>query len=284
MDIFDEVAMDKTAWAEQKKAQREETYAMIDTFLDELPMEESNLRQYLSVQARFPNCSVSNAVLIAAQRPDATEYHTFSDWKKAEVSVGKGEQGFSMLVPNGTYTGRDGRTHTSYDVQKVFDIAQTSAQREPKAQDVRMNLKSMLMRPVCPIQVADQQNGAVFVPEENRIAVGRGMTMEDTMQTLSIALAHGEMFKAIPDYKPGEARNSFYARCASYIVCARFGVEPRGYSFLDMQTALGPCNAQEMKNHLTVIRAAAYSIIDKTEKARTAMLSKAAREQDQGAR
>ena len=128
MDIFEEITYDKTAWAEQKKAQRDAVFAKIDEYLDTAAMDPAALQTYLDVQAQFPLCSVSNAVLIAAQRPEATEYHTFDDWKKKEVSVNKGEQSFSMLVPNGTYTGKDGKTHTSFDVQKVFDISQTSAE------------------------------------------------------------------------------------------------------------------------------------------------------------
>ena len=290
MDVFEEVQFDKTAWAEQKKAQRQAAYEMVDNCLDSMPMEESKLRQYLTVQGRFPQCSVGNAVLIAAQRPEATEYHTFDDWKKQDVSINKGEQSFTMLVPNGTYKGDDGKTHTSFDVQKVFDISQTNAAPKQTEQDLRLTLKAMLMRPVCPVQVVNHQQGAVFVVTENKVEIGRGMSMEDTMRNLSMALAHGELAKVIPNYNPGEPQNSFYARCASYVICTHYGADARNYSFSDMQSALGPCNSNEVRQHLQVIREAAKTLIERTDKARTAILARAKtmqaqnREQEQEAR
>ena len=288
MDIFDEVQFDQTAWAEQKKAQRQAVYEQIDSFLDNMPLEESSLQQYLTVQGRFPQCSVGNAVLIAAQRPDTTEYHTFDDWKAKDASINKNEKGFFMLKAEGTYTGRDGKTHTNYEVRRVFDISQTNATPKPAQQDVRTNLKALLIRPVCPVQVVEQQTGAVFVPEENKVEIGRGMNVEDAMRSITMALAHGELSKRILDYKPGQPQNSFYARCASYIVCTRYGVEPKGYTFRDIQSALGPCNSQEMRGHLETIRSTAFSLIDRAEKVKAALLTQAKsvqpREQEQKAR
>ena len=284
MDIFEEITYDKTAWAEQKKAQRDAVYAKIDEYLDNASVDPAMLQTYLDVQAQFPLCSVSNAVLIAAQRPEATEYHTFDDWKKKEVSITKGAQSFSMLVPNGTYTGKDGKTHTSFDVQKVFDISQTSAAVEPRKPDLRLSLKAMLMRPVCPLEVSEQVSGAVFVSQENKIIIGKGMPLEDTMETLSMALAHGEMNKSFPDYKPGLPQNSFYARCASYMVCRHYGVDPKSYNFSDMQTVLGNCNSKELRGHLETIRSTARTLIDRVEKAKTTLLNLSRSERDRDSR
>ena len=284
MDIFEEITYDKTAWAEQKKAQRDAVFAKIDEYLDSAAMDPAALQTYLDVQAQFPLCSVSNAVLIAAQFPESTEYHTFEDWKKKEVSINKGEQSFSMLVPNGTYTGKDGKAHTSFDVQKVFDISQTSAEVVQRKPDLRLSLKAMLMRPVCPIQVDAQQTGAVFVSQENKIVIGKGMTLEDTLETLSMALAHGEMNKSIPDYKPGLPQNSFYARCVSYMVCRHYGVDPKTYNFSDMQMVLGNCNSKELRGHLETIRSTARLLIDRVEKAKTTLLNLNKTEQDRDSR
>jgi hypothetical protein len=267
MDVFDEPQFDKTAWAAQKKAQREAVFAAIDCYLEELSLEPERLRDYLTVQARFPLCSVGNALLLAAQRPEVTEYRTFEGWKQQGVAIGKGQQAISMLVPSGTYPGKDGKTHTRCDVQKVFDVAQTNAVRAPQVQDLRGVLKAMLLRPVCPVQVSDQQKGAAYVAQENRVEIGRGMTLEDTMQQLSLALAHGELAKT----DVGNPRNGFYARCVSFMVCRRYGLDPQGYSFLDMQSVLGNCNSKELRQHLTVIQATARNLIDRVEKARSAL-------------
>ena len=281
MDITENINFDKTAWAEKKKSLREEVFARIDEYLDQMPAEPHCLQAYLDVQARFPSCSVSNAILIADQKPDAYEYHTFEDWKNKGVSIMKGEQGFSMLVPNGSYTGKDGMAHTRFDVQKVFDISQTSGMIVPMQEDLQLVLKAMLMRPIVPIQVVEQKAGAEFMLDENQITIGRGMTVMEGIQTLSIALAHGELSRVLPNYDPTLPTNSFYARCASYVICRHYGVEPTSYNFLDVQSILGNLNGKEIRSQLEIIRTAARSLIDRVEKARTALLNMSKQEQEQ---
>ena len=271
---------DKAAWAAKKQAVRQEAYDKIERYLDDMPLEEASIRQYLTVQGRFPQCSVGNAILIAAQKPEATCYRTYEDWSKENISIRRGEKGFSMLVPNGTYMGKDGKTHTYFDVQKVFDISQTNAVPDANVPDVRQSLQTMLMRPVCPVQVVEQQKGAVYVPDGNRVEIGRGLTVEESFRTLTMALAHGELAKTIPDYKPGAPQNSFYARCISYVVCVRYGVEPKAYSFQDLPQALGNCNNRELRQHLTVIRTAALTMIDRADKAKQAILARHREDRD----
>lgn len=271
---------DKAAWAEQKQARRQAAYDVIEQYLDNMPLEEASIRQYLTAQGRFPQCSVGNTVLIAAQKPEATCYRTYEDWGKENISIQRGEKGFSMLVPNGTYMGKDGKTHTNFDVQKVFDISQTNAEKAPMSFDVRQSLQAMLMRPVCPVQVVDQQKGAVYVADGNRVEIGRGLSVEESFRTVTLALAHGELAKTIPDYKPGAPQNSFYARCISYVVCVRYGVEPKTYSFQDLPQALGNCNNRELRQHLTVIRTAALTMIDRADKAKQAILARQREDRD----
>ena len=110
------------------------------------------------------------------------------------------------------------------------------------------------------------------------------MTLEDTLETLSMALAHGEMNKSIPDYKPGLRQNSFYARCVSYMVCRHYGVDPKTYNFSDMQMVLGNCNSKELRGHLETIRSTARLLIDRVEKAKTTLLNLNKTEQDRDSR
>ncbi len=267
MDINENTNFDKTAWAEKKKALREEVFSKVDEYLDQLPADPEAFQKYLNVQGRFPQCSVSNAILIADQMPNATEYHTFEDWKKKGVSIMKGELGFNMLIPNGNYTGKDGLTRTRFDVQKVFDVAQTNAVINPNQENLQLVLKAMLYRPVVPIEVVNQlDKGAAFLPEENRITIGRGMTVIEGTQNLSMALAHGELSKMLQDYEPGLEKNSFYARCASYMVCRYYGVDPTNYNFLDVQKHLGGISGKDLRSQLETIRSAARTLIDRIEK------------------
>ena len=64
---------------------------MIDTFAHEMSMDGGLFCDYLDVQARFDRYSVSNAILIAAQKPDATKLADFDTWKASGVrQAGRG--------------------------------------------------------------------------------------------------------------------------------------------------------------------------------------------------
>ena len=62
---------DKEAWAAKKQQERDNVYAMIDRHAIEMSGEGGLFRAYLDVQARFDRYSVGNAILVAAQCPDA---------------------------------------------------------------------------------------------------------------------------------------------------------------------------------------------------------------------
>ena len=248
-------------------------------------MDENKFRQYLTVESRFYQSSVGNVALIADQKPEATQYQTYENWNKENISIRKGEQSFSILVPNGNYQRSDGKTGTYFDVQKVFDISQTTAiMSAPVVQDMRLNLKALMLRPICPIQVSDQQKNAVYVVDQKQVLVGRNQDMESTFRSLTMALSHAELAKSMEDYLPGKPVNSFYARCVSYIMCSRYGVDVREYNFMDMPMILGNCNTKELRQHLSIIRTTAITMIGRTEKARTDILSKEKANQDRDAR
>ena len=68
---------DKEAWAEKKKAEREDIYAMLDKVTTEVSTNGRKFQQYLDVQSRFSRYSVGNALLIMAQMPKATRLKDF---------------------------------------------------------------------------------------------------------------------------------------------------------------------------------------------------------------
>ena len=56
-------------------------------------------RAYLDVQARYHHYSYSNALLILAQRPDATRVAGYRAWQSLGRQVRRGERGIKILVP-----------------------------------------------------------------------------------------------------------------------------------------------------------------------------------------
>lgn len=57
------------------------------------------LKQFLEVMARFPKYSFRNAMLIMAQRPDASHVAGFHTWRRLGRCVLKGEKGIGIVAP-----------------------------------------------------------------------------------------------------------------------------------------------------------------------------------------
>ena len=106
--------------------------------LDQLEIHIRNLKQsdawvaYLRAQSRFHHYSPRNVMLIAMQRPDATNVAGFTTWKELGRSVIRGERGINILAPVLTKTSNDdSEALTGFRWVSVFDIAQTHGRPLP---------------------------------------------------------------------------------------------------------------------------------------------------------
>lgn len=79
----------------------------------------------LDVAARHPGRGVNDILLIARQRPDATELATYAQWRERGAHVRRGERGMALLQPLDD-------TGDAYDVVTVFDVTQTNAPPSPR--------------------------------------------------------------------------------------------------------------------------------------------------------
>jgi hypothetical protein len=116
-------------------------------------------QSYLDVQAHFDRYSVGNALLITAQKPEATQLADFKSWKENGVYIKKGESGIVLLEPGEEYTKEDGSVGVSYNSKKVFDISQTNAKPKDRREcerDERLLLKALIHNAPCPIKISQQ--------------------------------------------------------------------------------------------------------------------------------
>lgn len=110
---------------------------------DQLAQYEGSLEpsQRAAILARFAGYSDRNALLIAAQRPDATEVNGYRAWQALGRQVRKGEAGIAILAPAGTSAGKtepettepgeDGeQVRQFFRITYVFDISQTDPAEE----------------------------------------------------------------------------------------------------------------------------------------------------------
>jgi hypothetical protein len=117
------------------------------------------LSQYLGAMARFHTYSFGNVMLIASQKPDATNVAGLRTWNSLGRFVKRGEKSIFILAPMVGYRrsrqneiATDIDTHNTADERKpeqqlvgfravyVFDISQTEGKEPPALTDVQGNV------------------------------------------------------------------------------------------------------------------------------------------------
>lgn len=258
-----EQPFDKEAWAQQKQEQRQWTYDTIDKTTMAIVQNGEQFQRYLDVQCRFDRYSVSNALLILAQRPEATRIADFESWKEQGVSIRRKETGFYILEPGEEYRREDGSTAISYNPKKLFDIAQTTAKKpeQPVYPDDRTRIKALMDRAPVPITISDvlpSDVHALYQPNVRNIVIRRGMAAGDIFRALAQELAHAEMDRGDGRYSRSEVQ--FHAYSAAYILCKQAGVETTAFRFNRVTELFKDMEPQPIRAELATMKEAAQTI------------------------
>jgi len=262
-DRRDDGQFDKEAWAAKKQAERDSVYAMIDNYATKMSGTGDLFQAYLDVQARFDRYSVSNAILIAAQCPEATKLADFDTWKAGGVYVKRGAEAVTILEPGKEYTRqKDGSTGVFYNPRKVFDVSQTNTQQRPKpaiSRDGRLLLKALMNNAPCRFAISDELPEGVNVAyhgKDNTVRVRRGLDAPALFRGIAQELARARMDKG--GY---ECRNpDFVAYSASYMLCKRNSVPVEGFTFDHLPEEYRQMDAQSIRAEMGVIRDVAGEI------------------------
>ena len=246
---------DKAAWAAQKQAQRNEAYGLIDTTCAEMEVNGDAFRQYLDVQGRFDRYSVNNAILVSAQKPEATQLKDYSSWKQSRVYVDKDAQKVTILEPGKEYNRDDGTKAVSYNAKVVYDISQTSAKERQDTQEpktMRELVAAMIdASPVGFQPVEELEVPAFYDSSQQVIFVRQGLSEEQ----LFVSMAK-EVSAAVFDFKHNESRDAseFKAYCVAYMVSSRYGVDTRGFDFDKLPKEFEGMDTQVFKGELGSMR------------------------------
>ena len=248
---------DKEAWAEKKQAERQEVYELADATTQEVAADGDKYKSFLDVKSRLIHYSATNALLVLAQMPLATQLRDFDGWKAEGVSIKRNESHIKILEAGDNYERPDGSIGTSWNVKHVFDVSQTnSRQRQRPAPQVedRQLLQALIRKPPVPIQGIDElpnNMGAYYDHEQDVIFVRRGMEAHDIFRSLSKEIAHAELAGADPNYTRANA--GFAAYSISYVVCKRYGVDVSGYDFSHLPDSFRDADPQSIRATLNEI-------------------------------
>lgn len=262
--------LSKEEYAAKKKAERDEVYALADSTVSEVCANGEVFRGFLDVQAQFHRYTVTNALLIFAQNPEATLLKSYDEWEKKGTPVKRHESSISILEPGDTYQTPEGHTGTYYNVKKVFDISQTRRRtpvvRTPVHYDERLLLTALIAKRPVPIETVDElQNGAVYDHNQGKIYVRRGMEPADIFRSVSLALARAEIAQGEKPYDQSKA--AFQSYCVSYMLGRRFGIDVSGYNFDNLPESLRNADPQTARAELAEIRDTLSTMTAKMTKA-----------------
>ncbi len=223
-------AFNKDEWVAQKKKERQMVFDMVNDAAVGLMQSQDKLRDYLEVQARFQHYSVSNAILVAVQKPRATRLEKFEEWKNENITINKGEKAILILAAGKEFTKKDGSVGVDYTVERYFDVSQTNFKGKAPGvvkRDEKLLLTALVSDSPCDINTYDGKPTDLpveYVHAERKIMVKRGLKMPELFQDLAIELAHSILAEKKSSYMRSD--NAFYAKAAAYIVCVRYGIEP----------------------------------------------------------
>jgi antirestriction protein ArdC len=257
--------------------------------------------QMLTVAARFTTYSPSNVLLIAVQRPDATQVAGIRTWNSLGRHVVRGERGIGILAPclyrtdDEAASSADGgevsspaedgpmprRELRGFRIVHVFDVSQTDGTPLPAAAPqlltgeaprdvweglVRLTLTAgyRLQRRTCPAGV----NGWT-APSEKIVVVDKNLEPAQAAKTLAHELGHIRANHAdrFPDYAIDQrcrGAAEMEAESIAYIVTSHLGMEPAAYSV--PYVAGWADNLDLLRHHMSTVVTASQWILGDLEK------------------
>ena len=276
MDNYDDILetkakkqpeFNKDEWVAQKKKERQTVFDMVNNAAVEFMQSQDKLRDYLEVQARFQHYSVSNAILVAVQKPRATKLEKFEEWKNENITINKGEKAILVLAAGKEYTKQDGTVGVDYTVERLFDVSQTNFKGKSPGTvklDDKLLLTALVSDSPCDIKMYDGKPTdlpAEYIHSDRKVMVKRGLMMPELFQDLAIELAHSILAEKKSSYIRSD--NMFFAKAAAYVVCIRCGIDP---PLIEDPVGIVSDHPKESKLALNKIRTIANQISSSIER------------------
>ena len=186
--------IDREKFKEKKRAELEALYDAVNEEMLMIADDPEKFSAYLRVQARFNRYTVTNAILLLHQFPDAQKLKTFEGWKQDGASVKRGEKSISILEPY-SYTKADGSMGKGFRIKKLFDISQTDVRMSPDpfltGVSIRSLLRALLEASSVETEAADTLDhgkDAVYEQKKQKIYIRRMLEPDDFFRAAAVSL------------------------------------------------------------------------------------------------
>ena len=211
---------------------------------------------YLRIQARFNRYTVTNAILLLHQFPDAQKLKTFEGWKRDGASVKRGEKCISILEPY-SYTKADGNTGKGFRIKKLFDISQTDLKQSPAPFFSGVGSRSLLraLLEASPVETEaadtlDHGKDAVYDQKKQKIYIRRMLEPDDFFRAAAVSIAEARLAE---QGSSSQEELESKAKAIAFMLCVKYGIDP-GSLRVKMTGAAAQMEFKDIKAELSEIR------------------------------
>jgi antirestriction protein ArdC len=207
--------------------------------------QSSVLRQYLRAMAKFRNYSFGNILLIARQKPDATNVAGLRTWNSLGRFVRRGEKGIFILAPMvGNKRNKDENAEQNTDAKEtqrtlygfrgvyVFDITQTEGKELPTLTEVNGDVSGYRERL---FKFVDAQSVELSFSERiapakglsygGKITLLSGMQPAEEFSTLTHEIAHEMLHRGDRRTLTTKQVRETEAEAVAFVVCQAIGLD-----------------------------------------------------------
>ena len=232
MANLEEIITSKNAsdiqWKTQQQADRNSVTEMQDRGMEMIVSDPDQYIRYLTMQGDNPTYSAGNVAIVLAGMKDATIFGTRDRWQTLGRTVMLEEQDRGVKI-----FARDARTK-AYALTDAYDVTQTQG-KDVKHKTLRENtpemssaLQTLLNYSKAPPAIDKELDSPAFFDEEKReLAVNPNYTDPEAFAVIAAEVAltryHDKGYNR--DYSWG--RYDLDAQSVSYILCRKYGIEPK---------------------------------------------------------
>ena len=258
--------IDREKFKEKKRAELEALYDAVNEETLMIAEDPEKFSAYLRVQARFNKYTVTNAILLLHQFPDAQKLKTFEGWKRDGASVKRGEKCISILEPY-SYTKADGNTVKGFRIKKLFDISQTDLKQSPAPFFSGVGSRSLLraLLEASPVETEaadtlDHGKDAVYDQEKQKIYIRRMLDPDDFFRAAAVSIAEAQLAEQGGSQEELRSR----AEAAAFMLCVKYGIDPERIR-VKMPGADAQMEIKDIKAALSEIRKTFTGIADRAD-------------------
>ena len=199
------------------------------------------MADYLRVMGRFHRYSFNNVLLIAQQRPTASQVCGFKTWLSFGRHVRKGEKGIQILAPivgkkkaDDTAPEDDRKQSQVFGFRAVyvFDLAQTDGEDLPAAPSIQGDagghlnmLLEFVRRQGITVEFSEQIAPALGLSCGGKILLDPGHSEAETLATLVHEYAHESMHKSDRRTSTTKTVRETEAEAVAFTVCSGLGLD-----------------------------------------------------------